>query len=157
MTSAVISKRAWLTMIALLALSCAVHERNLQYDSCGTDLPCSSSTTCLGGQCCEPPAAGGDCNLPACGCGAGQVCYPADSTSGLQCFDSTGLTEGADCTDPTAMCNEGLGCFAGICKPYCTTDSDCRAVAGVQNACKRPGRMGRTSRVSKSAREFAIQ
>jgi len=42
---------------------------------------------------------------------------------------------GADCTGTSAFsyCAPGLGCFGGICKKYCQTDSDCTKVDGVQS------------------------
>ncbi len=76
---------------------------------------------------CPAPAAGGKCNvLPACGCPTGQVCYPDTQATGLTCMTTGGLTEGADCTKK--LCAAGLGCFGGVCKKYCQSDSDCTAV-----------------------------
>ena len=100
---------------------------------------CSGSKTCMSGQCCDPPSAGGTCNLPACGCGTGQVCYPSDLTQGLTCLDSAGLGEGEDCTAASSStstgCKAGLGCFAGICRSYCSSDSDCPSIGGARK-CK---------------------
>ncbi len=79
------------------------------------------------GQVCPPPAAGGTCNvLPSCGCPAGQICYPDTPATGLTCETTAGLGEGAACNGKG--CAEGLGCFGGVCKPYCQSDSDCPAV-----------------------------
>ncbi|HEY3593302.1 MAG TPA: hypothetical protein VGL13_05495, partial [Polyangiaceae bacterium] len=93
--------------------------------TCGT--PCQGSNKCWNGQCCAQPAAGGTCNLPACGCATGSVCYPNTEDTGLACFASTGLNEG-DLCDPVGICNSGFGCFGGICKKYCTTDTECALV-----------------------------
>jgi hypothetical protein len=80
-------------------------------------------------QACPTPAAGGTCNVfPSCGCPTGQVCYPDTPSTGLKCFPSTGLGEGADCTSGGGMCADGFGCFGGVCKNYCQSDSDCPAV-----------------------------
>ena len=99
---------------------------------CGTGVSCPAGQQCLSGQCCVPPAAGGDCTtFPACGCPAGQVCYPS-TTHVLACFAGNNLLEGADCSSGST-CQAGLGCFDGVCRPYCNTDADCPAVAGVQS------------------------
>jgi hypothetical protein len=89
---------------------------------------CTGSNRCLGGQCCAPPAAGGECNLPSCGCAAGSVCYPDTEATGLACFPSTGLSEGADCSGSDDVCNSGVGCFSGVCKKYCNSDVDCPTI-----------------------------
>ena len=79
----------------------------------------------------ELPKAGGTCNvLPACGCPAGQVCYPNTQATGLKCFPSGSLGEGADCT--SGDCASGLGCFGDVCKRYCQVDSDCPMVDSAQ-------------------------
>ena len=76
---------------------------------------------------CPTPAAGGTCNVfPACGCPTGQVCYPNTQATGLKCYPSGSLGEGADCTN--GACASGFGCFGDVCKTYCQLDSDCPAV-----------------------------
>lgn len=88
-----------------------------------------STSTCSASQL---PQAGGTCNvLPACGCPAGKVCYPDTQSTGLKCFTSGSLGEGADCTNGT--CASGLGCFGDVCKKYCQSDSDCTAVDSAQS------------------------
>src|SRR6185295_10830883 len=77
--------------------------------SCAAGGTCSDGASCLGSQCCQPPAAGGVCNLPACGCSLSQVCYPDTMATGLACFSSTGARAGQDCRD--GVCVIGLGCF----------------------------------------------
>jgi hypothetical protein len=85
--------------------------------------------------CAAAPAAGGTCNvLPACGCPAGQVCYPYSQATGLTCGPTSGLGEGAACTSGSA-CAAGLGCFGGVCRVHCLSATDCRSVDGVQ-ACE---------------------
>ena len=82
---------------------------------------------------CPPPEAGGTCNVfPACGCPAGQVCYPNTKATGLKCFPSGGLVDGTDCSTGD-LCASGFGCFGSICKRYCQLDSDCPAVDGAQS------------------------
>ena len=82
---------------------------------------------------CPPPEAGGTCNVfPACGCPAGQVCYPNTKATGLKCFPSGGLADGTDCSTGD-LCASGFGCFGSICKRYCQLDSDCPAVDGTQS------------------------
>ena len=81
------------------------------------------------GSTCPRPAAGGTCNvLPACGCPAGQVCYPDTQATGLKCFTSSGLGLGAACSGTTDFCVTGFGCFGDVCKKYCQLDSDCPMV-----------------------------
>ncbi len=78
------------------------------------------------------PQAGGSCNvLPACGCPAGNVCYPATESLGLICTVDSKLGNGADCSSAVA-CTSGFGCFGGICSKYCEYDSDCPMVDGTQ-------------------------
>jgi hypothetical protein len=99
--------------------------------SCTT--PCPTGKRCYSGQCCTPPAAGGNCTAyPSCGCAAGQVCYPSLTTQSMACFTTNNLAEGADCSGGQ-LCQTGLGCFGGTCKRYCSTDSDCPAVGGVKS------------------------
>lgn len=94
---------------------------------------CSSTQECLSGQCCAPPAAGGDCTtFPACGCPSGKVCYPSSTTHALACFTSNNLAAGADCSGGST-CQSGYGCFGSICKQYCASNTDCPAVGGVQS------------------------
>jgi hypothetical protein len=82
---------------------------------------------------CPTPEAGGTCNVfPACGCPAGQVCYPNTQATGLKCFPSGGLADGTDCSTGD-LCVSGFGCFGSICKRYCQLDSDCPAVDGTQS------------------------
>lgn len=81
---------------------------------------------------CGVPAAGGVCTtFPACGCPAGQACNPS-STHLLACFPSNNLADGADCSSGST-CQAGSGCFDGVCRPYCGTDTDCPLVAGLQS------------------------
>jgi len=83
------------------------------------------------GQACPPPAAGGTCNVfPSCGCPAGRVCYPNTQATGLTCVTTAGLGEGAACNGKG--CADGFGCFGGVCKVYCQSDSDCPAVDSVR-------------------------
>lgn len=105
----------------------------------GTNYVCFTSTggssgstsTCSASQ---MPDAGGTCNvLPACGCPAGQVCYPDTQATGLKCFKSSGLGLGADCSGTTDFCATGFGCFGNICKKYCKSDSDCPMVDSAQS------------------------
>jgi len=91
--------------------------------SCGAGGTCAGGASCLGGQCCPTPAAGGVCNIAACGCGTGQVCYPNDIASGLACYTSANLGAGQDCRG--SVCSTGLGCFGSVCRPYCRTADDC--------------------------------
>ncbi len=93
---------------------------------------CASGQQCLGGQCCAPPAAGGVCNLPACGCSAGMACYPSSTSHAMACLVAGSLAAGADCSSSVLNCQIGLGCFGGTCKLYCSSASDCPAVAGLQ-------------------------
>jgi hypothetical protein len=94
---------------------------------------CPTGQQCLSGQCCVPPAAGGACSAyPACGCLAGNVCYPSSTTHAMACFTSDNLAEGADCSDGST-CQAGFGCFGGLCKRYCATLSDCPSVGGVRS------------------------
>jgi len=80
----------------------------------------------------ELPKAGGTCNVfPACGCPTGQACSPNTQATGLKCFPSGSLGEGADCT--SGDCASGLGCFGDVCKRYCQFDSDCPAVDSAQS------------------------
>jgi hypothetical protein len=96
-------------------------------------LPCPLGQQCLSGQCCVPPAAGGDCTVfPVCGCPVGKICYPSSTTHAMACFTTNYIAEGADCTGGLA-CQAGLGCFGGLCKRYCKTNSDCLSVGGVQS------------------------
>lgn len=76
----------------------------------------------------QPAATGGDCTLPACGCPAGQVCYPRSTTMNLGCFVSDNIAEGQSCDGK--VCASGLGCFGSVCKRYCTTATDCPAIDG---------------------------
>jgi len=103
----------------------------------GEPVACKSATLkvyCTGDECCTPPAAGGVCNIPDCGCATGQVCYPSTSTMALACYTSTNLPEGADCSGSNfSNCASGFGCFGGVCKKYCKVDTDCTAVEGVQS------------------------
>jgi hypothetical protein len=99
--------------------------------SCTSSATCGAGRQCLGGQCCATPPAGGSCNLPSCGCAAGQVCYPRAPASGLGCFPSDDLRAGEDCTD--SFCAPGLGCFGRVCKPYCQTDADCPTAPGLRS------------------------
>jgi hypothetical protein len=85
---------------------------------------CGSAEVCLGGDCCVPPEAGGDCNIPDCGCQMGEVCCPVSAESGLRCMPSLGQVEGEECAVAGA-CSAGLGCFGGRCKRYCASDADC--------------------------------
>jgi hypothetical protein len=80
-----------------------------------------------GRQCCRPPQVGGQCNVPACGCPSGQVCFPYTVATGLVCLKTTGVLEGAAC-GTNDVCAEGSGCFGGLCRPYCNTVGDCLAV-----------------------------
>jgi hypothetical protein len=81
---------------------------------------------------CPVPAAGGACNVfPSCGCPTGQACSPNTQVTGLKCFPSGSLGEGADCT--SGDCASGLGCFGDVCKRYCQFDSDCPAVDSAQS------------------------
>src|SRR5208283_3113654 len=90
-------------------------------------VPDSAVTTC------PPPAAGGTCNVfPACGCPAGQVCYPDTEYTGLTCTANGGLGDGADCSSGLS-CVSGFGCFGDMCSRYCEVDSDCPAVDGAQS------------------------
>jgi len=101
--------------------------------SCTTLATCSSGQQCLGGQCCVPPPAGGECTqLPACGCASGKVCYPSSTTHTMACVAGNNIAEGADCSSGLS-CQPGFGCFGETCKRYCTSNSDCPAVAGLQN------------------------
>ena len=86
---------------------------------------------CAGQQCCVPPAAGGECNVPACGCASGQVCYPDTVATGLTCITSNGIAEGAECTGKA--CAAGSGCFGSLCRRYCQTASDCLIVDGARS------------------------
>lgn len=97
--------------------------------SSGRKVYCAASDD---NRCCVPPAVGGTCNIPACGCPAGQVCYPNTKATGLTCVASTGLTDGTTCLGKTDVCAEGLGCFGGMCSPYCETVSDCPTVDGAR-------------------------
>jgi hypothetical protein len=98
---------------------------------CGSG--CSTGYQCLSGQCCVPPAAGGDCTVfPACGCSPGKVCYPSSTTHAMACAASSNLSEGASCSSGTS-CQVGFGCFGGLCKRHCAADTDCPLVAGVQS------------------------
>jgi hypothetical protein len=102
----------------------------------GTYRGCSSATLklyCAGDptdQCCAPPAAGGLCNLPACGCATGQICAANTPATGLTCFAAGAGGEGAACSGTD--CASGLGCFGGLCKKYCQVDTDCPAVDGAR-------------------------
>jgi hypothetical protein len=81
---------------------------------------------------CGVPAAGGTCTpFPPCGCPTGQVCYPS-TTHAMACFTGNNLPEGADCSSGL-ICQTGLGCLDGVCRPYCSTDADCPMVAGVRS------------------------
>jgi len=88
---------------------------------------------CAGNDCCQPPAVGGTCNIPDCGCGSGQICYPSSQATGLACYTTSNLPEGADCSTNFSGCASGFGCFGGVCKKYCLTDTDCTAVDGVRS------------------------
>jgi hypothetical protein len=108
-------------------------------DGTGRDLGSTCTTTCptgqecLSGQCCAPPAAGGNCTVyPLCGCPSGSVCYPSSTTHAMACYTATNLAEGADCTG-SSICQAGLGCFGGVCKRYCLSNSDCPSIGGVQS------------------------
>jgi hypothetical protein len=95
----------------------------------GVPKACGSSTKkvfCGGPDCCTPPPAGGSCSLPACGCPSGEVCYPDTSATGMLCVATDGIGLGQACSG--LVCAAGLGCFAGTCKPYCLTDTDCPLV-----------------------------
>ncbi len=108
--------------------------RDLGRDSIGScTIPCLTGQQCYSGQCCKPPAAGGNCTAyPSCGCPSGQVCYPSLTTQSMACFAANNIAEGADCTGGL-LCQAGFGCFGGICKRYCSTSSDCPSVGGVQS------------------------
>jgi hypothetical protein len=96
----------------------------------GVPKACSSANKkvfCGGPECCTPPAAGGSCSLPACGCPSGKVCYPDTPSTGMTCIASDGITLGQPCSGLT--CASGLGCFNGSCRKYCLADSDCPLVA----------------------------
>jgi hypothetical protein len=98
--------------------------------SCCQDCGCPSmSQTCLTGQCCSIPAIGGVCG-PTCGCAVGSVCYPSTTTHTMVCGVSDNVGLGGACVY-NADCASGLGCFGGVCKTYCQTDSDCPAVGGI--------------------------
>jgi hypothetical protein len=49
----------------------------------------------------------------------------------MACGPSSNLGVGVPCSSDT--CAAGLGCFGGLCKTYCQTDSDCPAVGGIGN------------------------
>jgi hypothetical protein len=99
----------------------------------GCAIPCPLGQQCLSGQCCVPPAAGGDCTaFPVCGCSAAKVCYPSSTTHAMACFAANYIAAGADCTGGST-CQAGSGCFGGLCKRYCLTNSDCTSVGGVQS------------------------
>ena len=97
----------------------------------GGGADCPSGTVRLGGQCCAPPAAGGACNLPACGCASGDVCYTDEPETGLQCFPGKNVALGQSCTTSNT-CAAGAGCFSGVCKAYCQADADCPAINGLR-------------------------
>lgn len=86
---------------------------------------------CAGQKCCVPPVVGGECNVPACGCAGGKVCYPDTVATGLTCLASDGVLEGAECNGK--VCAEGAGCFGRLCRRYCQTASDCPVVDGARS------------------------
>ena len=96
---------------------------------------CGVGMQCLGGQCCQTPLLSGSCNIPTCGCAAGQVCSPVTSATGateLACTTPTpGLGIRQDCRNGL-ICPSDTGCIGGICKPYCEVDIVCTAVAGIR-------------------------
>jgi hypothetical protein len=92
---------------------------------------CPNNNTCLAGQCCATPAAGGTCNLPSCGCATGRVCYPDTVQTGLSCFVTDGVQEGQACPNGE-VCASGSGCFGSMCKRYCNADTDCTAFDGAR-------------------------
>ncbi len=116
-----------------------VRTADLAPDTLGRDTispcatPCSTGQQCYAGQCCTPPAAGGNCTpYPSCGCASGQVCYPSSTTQSMACFTANNLAEGADCTGGLS-CQAGLGCFGGTCKRYCGSTGDCPSIGGVRS------------------------
>jgi hypothetical protein len=96
----------------------------------GGTASCPIGMVNLDGQCCPLPVVGGACNIPACGCAGGQICGVDKPATGLQCFAGAGLAIGQSCSDQS--CVTGAGCFGGVCKPYCQTDGDCAAIAGLR-------------------------
>jgi hypothetical protein len=121
----------WMLLLVSCVFACAVHERNLQYDNATCSPACGDSEECFAGTCCASPPAGGSCSLPDCGCPGDQVCVPLSLTDGMSCVDSNGLGDGADCSSG-GVCARGLGCFGGICSPYCNNDSDCSSIGGAK-------------------------
>ncbi len=98
--------------------------------ACGQS--CSGDEECRSGECCPPAELDGECTPSGCGCGGGETCYPtSDPDEHLACFESDGLEAGEACGGQ--YCNAGLGCFGGICRPYCDADEDCPEVGGVQS------------------------
>ncbi len=73
---------------------------------------------------CTPPA-GSPCSVfPQCGCEAAQNCVVANTSGKTSC-----ITAGSDgvhepCTT-NSECKKGMQCIAGVCVPFCTSDSDC--------------------------------
>lgn len=115
--------------------ACGTSCVNVQTDvsNCGScSQACAAGDACFAGQCCSKPAAGGTCNLPACGCEQGRVCFTSTSTTGLSCVVGNGVREGEDCTGVGRVCAVGLGCFGDTCRRYCTSDMDCPSVDGAQ-------------------------
>lgn len=91
-----------------------------------------------------PALSSGACDLVAqCGCEPGWHCQ--DRGTGPACFAGGSRAAGAACS-ADADCGEGTGCLDGLCKRYCTSDSECEgglcrpstlhaAAASTQRAC----------------------
>jgi hypothetical protein len=104
----------------------ACHHWCLDTTDCTDGAVCEPFGTVAGravGVCyeCEPPAAGGECDVAPynCGCDAGDACQIGNLTTGATACVAAGQgREGAACTQNT-QCAKGLVCIGSSCKSYC--------------------------------------
>lgn len=73
---------------------------------------------------CSPPAGSPCAVFPQCGCAAGQNCNVTNTSGKTSCVaaGSDGLHDA--CT-ASGECQKGMQCIAGLCVPFCNSDSDC--------------------------------
>lgn len=77
-----------------------------------------------GGSTCTPTSGKVCDTFPQCGCASGQNCNVATVDGATKCYAVGSKGTHEQCTG-NGECDKGLQCVAGVCVPFCTTDSDC--------------------------------
>lgn len=138
---------------------------------CRSNSDCAVGLSCLAGLCrpvCEDDsdcASGGRClltisgrevNVSTCsgacdpinggvGCGEGALCYPAyDGPAICVSEASTPPNDKGSTCSQDYDCANGLGCSQGVCRSWCTSNSDCLGATSVCNRIS-PNRYGLTT------------